>query len=98
MRSSIPAPWSCRPRYLLSVGDSDVVKAYVARGLGIAILPAIAWDERTDTGIDARDVTALFPRSALTISFRRNAYLRKYALDFIRSVPGVNRQQLKALA
>jgi len=87
-----------RPRYLISVGDSDVVKAYVGKGLGIAILPAMALEENVDTHIQARDVTALFPRSAMTISFRHNAYLRKYAVDFIRMVPGVNREDLKALA
>ncbi len=87
-----------RPRYLISVGDSDVVKAYVGKGLGIAILPAIAWSRETDTDIQARDVTALFPRSTMTISFRRNAYLRRYAIDFIRMVPGVHREELKTLA
>lgn len=87
-----------RPRYLISVGDSDVVKAYVGKGLGIAILPAMAFDEDVDTYVQARDVTALFPRSTMTISFRHNAYLRKYAVDFIRMVPGVNRDDVKALA
>jgi LysR family transcriptional regulator, cys regulon transcriptional activator len=86
-----------RPRYLISVGDSDVVKAYVGRGLGIGILPAIAWSAETDTEIQARDVTALFPRSTMTISFRRNAYLRKYAIDFIRMVPGVHKDDIRTL-
>jgi len=87
-----------RPRYLISVGDSDVVKAYVGKGLGIAILPAMAFDENVDTQVQARDVTALFPRSTMTISFRHNAYLRKYAVDFIRMVPGVEGDDVKALA
>ncbi len=87
-----------RPRYLISVGDSDVVKAYVGKGLGIAILPAIAWSEAADTDIQARDVTALFPRSTMTISFRRNAYLRKYAIDFIGMVPGMHKEDIRALA
>lgn len=87
-----------KPRYLISVGDSDVVKAYVGKGLGIAILPAIAWSETADTDIQARDVTALFPRSTMTISFRRNAYLRKYAIDFIGMVPGMRKEDIKALA
>ena len=87
-----------RPRYLISVGDSDVVKAYVGRGLGIAILPAVAWSEESDTNIEARDVTALFPRSTMTISFRRNAYLRKYAIDFIGMVPGMNKEDIRALS
>ncbi|HEY9445662.1 MAG TPA: LysR substrate-binding domain-containing protein [Burkholderiales bacterium] len=87
-----------QPRYLISVGDSDVVKAYVGKGLGIAVLPAMAVEEEVDTHIQTRDVTALFPRSAMTVSFRRNAYLRRYAVDFIRMVPGVNREDVKGLA
>jgi LysR family cys regulon transcriptional activator len=86
------------PRHLISVGDSDVVKAYVMKGLGIALLPALAWNEDAAGGIVARDVTALFPRSTLTLSFRRNAYLRPYAVDFIRRVPGIPDEELKALA
>lgn len=87
-----------RPRYLISVGDSDVVKAYVVKGLGIAILPAIAWTADGERDIIARDVTPLFPRSMMTISFRRDAYLRPYAVDFIRMVPGVHKEDLKSLA
>lgn len=86
-----------KPRYLISVGDSDVVKAYVARGLGIAIVPTLALPDAEAAGIRARDVTPLFPRSTMTISFRRNAYLRKYATDFIRMVPGMRKDEVAAL-
>lgn len=85
------------PRYLISVGDSDVVKAYVMKGLGIALLPALAWNDDAGGPIIARDVTPLFARSTLTLSFRRNAYLRPYALDFIRRVPGISPEDLRAL-
>ena len=79
------------PRYLASVSNTDVVKAYVGRGLGIAVIPAIAVDPRADTAIKSRDVTHLFPQSVLTVSFRRNAYLRPYVIDFIRMVlPGLD--------
>lgn len=87
-----------KPRYLISVGDSDLVKAYVARGLGIAVVPALALPDAEAAGIQARDVTPLFPRTAMTISFRRNAYLRKCATDFIRMVPGMHKDEVAALA
>ena len=86
------------PRWLISVGDSDLVKAYVARGLGIAIVPALALSDAPRAGMQSRDVTPLFPRSTLAISVRRNAYLRRYAIDFIRMIPGIAREDLKALA
>ena len=31
-------------RYVVSASDTDVIKAYVAEGLGIAIIPSIAYD------------------------------------------------------
>ncbi len=86
-----------RPRYLVSVGDSDVIKAYVAKGLGIAVLPGLAFDARIDTKLEARDVTGLFPKSTITVSFRRNAYLRKYVIDFVRRVSGLTTEQIAAL-
>ena len=77
------------PRYLISVSDSDVIKAYVSKGLGIAVIPALAFDSHLDPAIESKDVTHLFPKSVLTVSFRREAYLRKYVIDFIRMVlPG----------
>jgi LysR family cys regulon transcriptional activator len=86
-----------RPRFLMSVGDSDVIKAYVAQGLGIAVLPALALDSKVDTRLDARDVTALFPTSTITVSFRRNAYLRRYVIDFIATIPGLSPEEIAAL-
>jgi LysR family transcriptional regulator, cys regulon transcriptional activator len=86
-----------RPHYLISVGDSDVIKAYVAKGLGIAVLPALALEAKVDTRLEARDVTNLFPKSTITISFRRNAYLRKYVIDFIRTVSGLTKEQISVL-
>jgi LysR family cys regulon transcriptional activator len=74
------------PRFVVSAADSDVIKAYVAEGLGIAVVPAPAIDPDSDTNLHAADVTALFPKSVMMISVRRDAYLRGYLTDFIRMI------------
>ncbi len=71
-----------RPRYVVSAHDSDVIKAYVAEGLGIAVVPSVAVDP-SDGALHAADVTALFPRSRMVISLRRGIYARRYVTDFI---------------
>ncbi len=73
------------------VTDTDVIKAYVAKGLGIAVIPSVAFEPERDTGIVARDVTRLFPQSFVAVSLREGAYLRGYLKDFVRLVvPGAS--------
>jgi LysR family cys regulon transcriptional activator len=74
------------PKLVVSAIDSDIIKAYVAEGLGIAVIPTPALDPETDRGLRVADVTRLFPRTELTVSLRRDIYLRRYVPDFIRLV------------
>lgn len=74
---------------LARVANTDVVKAYVAKGLGIAVIPTIAFEPDRDVGIASRDVTRLFPESYVAVSFRKSRYLRRHVRDFIELVlPG----------
>ena len=73
-------------RHVVSASDSDVIKAYVTEGLGIAVVPAIALDPHADAGLHAVDVTRLFPESLMTVSLRRGTHLRRYLTDFIAMV------------
>jgi LysR family cys regulon transcriptional activator len=72
-----------RVRSVMSANDSDVIKAYVEEGLGIAVIPSIALEAADRTRLVGIDVTALFPPSRMTISLRRGAYPRRYVTDFI---------------
>lgn len=72
-----------RVRSVVSANDSDVIKAYVEAGLGIAVVPTIALDAADAGKLQAVDVTALFPPSRTVISLRRGAYPRRYVTDFI---------------
>lgn len=74
------------PKLVVSAIDSDVIKAYVAEGLGIAIVPTLSLDPETDRNLVALDATRLFPKSVMTVSLRREAYLRRYVSDFVQLV------------
>ena len=62
----------------------DVVKAFVEAGLGIAVLPKLAFEPRRDSKLRALDVNHLFDPHVGCLAIRKNHYLRGYAFDFIK--------------
>jgi LysR family transcriptional regulator, cys regulon transcriptional activator len=72
-----------QPNVVLTAIDSDVIKTYVALGLGIGILAHMAFDPERDTDLRALDASHLFESSTTRIGIPRNAYLRGYVYDFI---------------
>ncbi len=72
-----------QPNVVLTAIDSDVIKTYVALGLGIGILAHMAFDPERDTSLRALDASHLFESSTTRIGVPRNAYLRGYVYDFI---------------
>lgn len=71
------------PKVVMTAIDADVIKTYVALGLGIGIVAAMAFDLEKDTDLRALDASHLFESSTTRIGIQRNAYLRGYAFDFI---------------
>jgi len=71
------------PNVVLTAIDSDVIKTYVALGLGIGILAQMAFDPKQDTALKCIDASHLFEPSATRIGIRKNTYLRGYIYDFI---------------
>ena len=72
-----------KPNVVLTAIDSDVIKTYVALGLGIGILAKMAFDPERDSNLRALDASHLFESSTTRIGIPRNAYLRRYIYDFI---------------
>jgi LysR family transcriptional regulator, cys regulon transcriptional activator len=72
-----------KPNIVLRATDADVIKAYVARGLGIAVLPAIAYEPARDRDIRAIPAGRLFPPTVARIEIRRDNQPRPYMHDFI---------------
>ena len=75
-----------RPNIVLSAIDADVIKTYVELGLGIAILPTIAYEPQRDRALRAIDAAKLFEPTIACIELRRENYLRSYMLDFIQRI------------
>ncbi len=70
------------PNVAFTARDADVIKTYVARGLGIGIVASMAWSADARDGLVALDASGLFPRCTTWIGFRRDVVLRKYMFDF----------------
>ncbi len=71
------------PNIILSALDADVIKAYVALGLGIGIVAKMAFEPARDTGLRMIEIDDLFPLNTTRIAFRRDGYLRRYVYDFM---------------
>jgi len=65
-----------KPEIALSAIDGEVLKAYVAAGLGIGIIQHLAYDPVTDTRIVALDPGNLFAPTTAYITLRAGALLR----------------------
>ena len=72
-----------KPNVALTSVDADVIKHYVELGVGIGIIAKMAFDPVRDTTLRLIDASHLFEASTTRIVVRRNAYLRRYAYDFI---------------
>ncbi len=87
------------PEIVLTALDSDVIKSYVALGLGVGIISSRAFRARQDEGLVALDCGHLFPAQTTRLAFRRGAYLRGYTVEFIRLLaPHLRREDLEQLA
>ena len=84
------------PHVVLSAVDADVTKAYVERGMGIAVLAKVAVDPARDKDLGVRDADHLFKPSILNVSLRKHAYLRSYIFAFISGyAPHLTRKMLQ---
>jgi LysR family cys regulon transcriptional activator len=100
-RTSIDRSFAARalaPEVALSALDSDVIKSYVALGLGVGIISQRAFREGKDEGLVALDSGHLFPTQTTRLAYRRGAYLRGYMVEFIRLfAPNLRGEDLKKI-
>lgn len=98
-RSQINKAFAARgltPNVVLTAIDTDVIKTYVALGLGIGIIAAMAYDAAADAGLRCADASHLFEWATTRIGLRRNDYLRGYTYDFIELfAPQLNRKAVE---
>jgi DNA-binding transcriptional LysR family regulator len=100
-RTSVDKAFAARglaPEIALTALDSDVIKSYVALGLGVGIISSRAFRQGKDEGLVALDCEHLFPAQTTRLAYKRGAYLRNYAVEFIQLfAPHVRGTDLKAL-
>ncbi|MEI7784696.1 MAG: LysR substrate-binding domain-containing protein [Betaproteobacteria bacterium] len=77
------------PKVVLSATDADVIKAFVASGMGIATLPEWAYSAERDVGLKSINARHLFPPAVSYLWLQPHQYLRGYALDFIQMLSRV---------
>lgn len=71
-----------KPAIVMSATDAEVIKWYVGLGLGIAILPTVAFDPVRDRGLRAIDAANVFEANVACMMLRKNLYLLRYMRDF----------------
>jgi LysR family cys regulon transcriptional activator len=74
------------PNIVITAVDVDVIKAYVGTGLGVAIIPSLAYQKKIDANIRAVDLRHIFPPTTTNIVIRRGKYLRTPIRAFIKLV------------
>lgn len=71
------------PRIALNAPNSEVIKAHVAKGIGVGVLARSAVDPERDKDLSVIDASHLFPHATVRILFNSHHYLRKLELEFI---------------
>src|SRR5690606_23399662 len=85
------------PDFVLSATDTDVIKAYVSLGLGVAIVSDLAFDPAKDRGLRAIDASHLFQPNTVYLGVRSGVHLPRYILRFISLlIPHVGETRLRA--
>lgn len=71
-----------KPRIVVTAMDADVIKAYVAAGLGVAMVQADVYSRSLDPGLRAIDAAHLFEPLAIVIIAKPRLYLNRAMADF----------------
>jgi LysR family transcriptional regulator, cys regulon transcriptional activator len=88
-----------KPDIALTALDSDVIKSYVALGLGVGIVSSMATARAKEEGLEAIDAGHLFATQTTRLAFKRGAWLRGFTVAFIQFFsPHTSREDLAALA
>lgn len=85
------------PNIALTAIDADVIKTYVELGLGIGLIGNMAYDKKRDQQLVRLDVGHLFPPSTTNLAVRKDAFLKRYMVDFMQLIaPTLKEQDIKS--
>jgi LysR family cys regulon transcriptional activator len=86
------------PDIVLTAMDADVIKTYVAAGLGVGIIASVAYRSAEDRQLASIASTHLFKANMTRVAVRRGAYLRDFTVAFIEMfAPHLNRAVVTGL-
>lgn len=85
------------PNVVLTAIDADVIKTYVELGLGVGLIANMAYDDQRDQRLVRIDVSHLFPSSTTYVGIRKDAFLKRYMLDFMKLIaPTLQESEIKS--
>jgi len=97
-RSRIDAAFAAvgiEPSIVLEAIDADVIKTYVATGMGVGIVAGVAVDPRTEPLV-VLPCGHLFGTNITRLAVKRGAYLRGFVYAFIELLaPGWDKRRLE---
>ena len=83
------------PKIAVRGTDVEVMKYYASIGLGLAVIPVIAYASDLDRNLTAAPIDHLFPTSTVYVVARRGAYWPRHQYDFVETVtPGLTRDKV----
>lgn len=71
------------PEIAMAALDADVIKAYVALGMGIGIVASMAFDEDQDHQLELLDASELFEENTSYVAVRKGRFHRGYVQRFL---------------
>ena len=71
---------------VLTAMDSDVIQQYVSLGMGVGLVASMAVENNLSPNLRAIQANHLFATNVTRVAVRRGAFLREYAVDFIRQL------------
>jgi LysR family cys regulon transcriptional activator len=85
-----------RPEVVMEALDADVIKAYVALGMGVGIVASVAYDEEADRELSLIDGSEVFTENTTVLAVRRGRLLPGYATRFVQlCVRGLTEEALQ---
>jgi len=69
-----------------SATDTDVIKSYIRKGMGIGIVASMSFDAERDTDLVALDARHIFPACTTSIALCKKTCLRGFMYEFIFTI------------
>lgn len=86
-----------QPKVVMTAMDADVIKAYVAAGLGVSVVQAAVYDRCRDTALRAIDAAHLFAPLVIVLMLKPRLYLHQALIDFVATVmPGLDVSKIES--